>query len=66
MSTTIVHSSCDNTTPARITISGRVLVQNGNPASGLTVTARERGLRGGNVLASGQSEIIRSPSTSPR
>ena len=52
MSTTIVHTSCDNTTPARITISGRVLVQNGNPAVGVTVNARERGLRSGIVLAS--------------
>ncbi|MEP7304387.1 MAG: hypothetical protein ABJA98_02605 [Acidobacteriota bacterium] len=55
MSTTIVHSSCDNTSPARITISGRVLVQNGNPAVGVMVNARERGLRGGNVLASAQT-----------
>src|SRR5215510_1954035 len=51
MSTTIVHTTGDTTSPSRITISGRVFVQNGNPAPGLTVNARERGLRGGTIVA---------------
>src|SRR5262249_5683140 len=55
MSTTIVHTTSDLTSPSRITISGRVFVQNGNPAPGLTVNARERGLRGGNVVATAQT-----------
>jgi receptor-binding and translocation channel-forming TcA subunit of Tc toxin/ABC toxin-like protein/neuraminidase-like protein len=55
MSKTIVHTSADTTTPSRITITGRVFVQNGNPAPGLTVNARERGLRGGNVVATAQT-----------
>lgn len=55
MSTTIVHTTSDTTSPSRITISGRVFVQNGNPAVGVTVNARERGLRGGTVIATAQT-----------
>ena len=32
-----------------------MFVQNGNPAPGVTVSARERGLRGGNVIATAQT-----------
>jgi len=55
MSTTIVHATSDSTAPSRITIFGRVFVPSGTPAVGLTVNARERGLRGGNIVATAQT-----------
>ncbi|HMF98002.1 MAG TPA: neuraminidase-like domain-containing protein, partial [Vicinamibacterales bacterium] len=55
MSTTIVHTASNPSVPSRITIFGRVFVPNGTPAAGLTVNARERGLRGGNVVATAQT-----------
>src|SRR5262249_19099481 len=56
MSTTVLHHSCEDDSTARYTIAGQVRLPNGNPVSGVSVVALERGLRSNNTLAKAQTD----------